>query len=166
MNAAQVHLALTHLPVVLSLTGLVILLVSLFIKNPTVTRVAFYVLLAAGLFTIPVFLSGEGAEEIVENLPGVSEPLIEEHEDFAKLTLYAIIAAAAGSLFGLLRLQPSIQKAVYYFVLVSALATTGMMAQTAHLGGQIRHSEIRQGNIAGQDNGETEPNANEKDDDD
>lgn len=166
MNTSQVHLALTHVPVILSLTGLVVLVVSLFIKNQTVTRVAFYILLVAGLLTIPVFLSGEGAEEIVENLPGVSEPLIEEHEELARLTLYAVMLAAAGSLIGLFRFKPAFRKAIYYFVLGAAIMTSALMAQTAHLGGQIRHSEIRNGAIASNDFQDHDSNENDTDDDD
>jgi uncharacterized membrane protein len=164
MNASQVHLALTHVPVVLSLTGMAVLLVSLFIKNQTVSRVAFYLLLAAGLFTIPVFFTGEGAEEIAENLPGVSEPLIEAHEEIAKYTIYAVLIAAAGALFGLLRLKPALRKAVYYFVLVTAIVTTALMVQTAHLGGQIRHSEIRQGTLAELDPAGNDGEEEEEDD--
>jgi len=73
MNATQIHLALNHIPVLLSITGGLILLFGLIKKNTPVMRTALILLVAAALFTLPVYLTGEGTEEAVEKLPGVSE---------------------------------------------------------------------------------------------
>lgn len=145
MNASQIHLALTHLPVILSLTGLVMLAISFMKTNLSLRRTALYILLVAGLAALPVYFSGEGAEEAVEHLPGVSETLIEEHEDIAKISLFAIIIAALLSVVTLLRFlsTPFAKNMAIVVLLVSAIAG-GLLVQTAHLGGQIRHSEIRQ----------------------
>lgn len=178
MNATQLHLALTHVPVVLSIIGLVILIISFFRKNDVLTKTALWILLAAGLFTLPVYFTGEGTEEAVERLPGVSEAIIEKHEDFAKITLALV------SVSGLLALVGLAAYAVGKFVAVIKLLTlllafvsAGAMAQTAHLGGQIRHSEIRPGataqvqgeagaeNEGGGRKGTTSENAKSDDDD-
>ncbi len=146
MNSAQIHLALTHVPVILSLVGLVILLVALVKKSNSLIKTSYYIFLFAGLAAIPVYLSGEGTEEMVERLPGVSEAVIERHEEVAKLAMISIVIAGLASLSGLLFFQKNtatrIIKAV---VLLLAISSGGMMAQTAHLGGQIRHTEIRSG---------------------
>ena len=172
MNSAQVHLALTHLPVVLTLAGMIILIVSLIIKNTSVTRVGLYILIAAGLAALPVYFSGEGAEEMVENIPGVSEAIIEQHEDVAKLSLIAIIITAVAGLIGLMSfITQRFGKPVYIGVLLLSFIATGLLAQTAHLGGQIRHSEIRPGSAlanADQNGNEAdfgEANNQEEDDD-
>ena len=81
MNSVQIHLALTHVPVILSLTGLVMLLLSLYLKNTILIRVSYIFILVAGLMVLPVYFTGEGAEESVEKLPGVSEAVIEKHEE-------------------------------------------------------------------------------------
>ncbi|HEY0676882.1 MAG TPA: DUF2231 domain-containing protein [Chitinophagaceae bacterium] len=166
MNQSQIHLALTHMPVVLSLTGLVILIISLIRKNQTGMNISFYILLAAGLFTIPVFLSGEGAEEMVERIPGVSEAVIEKHEDVAKISLWIILATALVAIAGLIRKAGKQLQFVRYFVLIFAIASAGLMVFTAHLGGQIRHTEISS-SVAqnSQDGGEGNVN-NEEDEDD
>jgi uncharacterized membrane protein len=144
MNASQIHLALTHVPVILSFIGLVILIVSFFKKNETLTKTAFYIFLAAGLFTIPVYFTGESAEEIVEHLPGVSENIIEEHEEIAGITLVIISISGLVSFAGLVLSRfPGLAKAIKLTALLFALGSAAAMAQTAHLGGQIRHSEIR-----------------------
>ena len=54
MNSTQIHLALTHVPVILSLIGLIILVVGLLKKNSILTKTALYIFLAAGVFVVPV----------------------------------------------------------------------------------------------------------------
>lgn len=145
MNGAQFHLALTHLPVVLSLTGLVMLVVSFFNKKQVLIHASFAVLIAAALATIPVYATGEGAEEMVEEMAGVSESIISQHEDVAQWSLIIILITGGAALIGyFLRKKPSLQRSAQMLVLLLALASGGLMAQTAHL----RHSEIRSGAVA------------------
>ena len=122
------------------------MIVSIFIKNKMATRISLWILLAAGLSAIPVFLSGEGAEEAVEHLPGVLESTIENHEHFAEVSLWIVIGAASLALLILVKMPGrSIARMLLYPTLALGLVYAGTMAYTAHLGGQIRHSEIRQG---------------------
>lgn len=161
MNSAQIHLALTHVPVILSLVGLVLLIIALIKKNNSLVKTSYYIFLFAGLSVIPVYLSGEGSEELVERLPGVSEPIIERHEEVAKLAMISIVLAGLAALSGLflLRRNPA-TKVFKVVVLLLAISSGGLLAQTAHLGGQIRHTEIRSGSIVqgGADNGGSEQN--------
>src|SRR5215831_7258479 len=90
MNATQIHLALNHIPVLLSITGALILLFGIIKKNTPIMRTGLVLLVAAALFTLPVYLTGEGTEEAVEELPGVSENMIGHHEDMAMLSLALI----------------------------------------------------------------------------
>lgn len=166
MNASQVHLALTHMPVVLTLAGIVILLVSLLIKNKTVTRVSYFVLVAAGLFAIPVFLSGEGAEEVVEEITGVTGSMIEEHEEIAKLALWAVLLTGVVAALALFRFSLKIAKPLSLFVAIAAFIATGLMIQTAHLGGQIRHTEIQKGSVVANGYQPAEIRNGDDDDDD
>ena len=144
MNSVQMHLALTHVPVVLSLVGLIMLVVAFFIKNSTITKTSYILIVIAGIAALPVFFTGEGAEEAIENLPGVSEAIIERHEDVAKLTMISIAVAGLAALTALFSFRRQIATRVSkVVVLLLAIASGGLMAQTAHLGGQIRHTEIR-----------------------
>lgn len=167
MNATQIHLALTHVPVILSFTGLAFLLGSFFIKNAMLTKVAFFTLAAAALFAIPVYLTGEGTEHAIENLPGVSEPIIEEHEEIAKIALIVIIITGLAAVAGIFFInREKLAKLLRIGVVILALVSAGLLAQTAHLGGQVRHSEIRPGFVAtaeGQNNdaGGSEKESNE-----
>jgi len=147
MNAAQIHLALNHAPLFLSITGGVILILGMIKKNDSFKNLSLYFLIAAALFTVPVFLTGEGTEELVENLPGVNETAIEEHEDMAKISLIIIIITGAIALLVIfLKKNTGIAKILFTGALLLSLASFGFMAQTAHLGGLIRHSELQNGN--------------------
>ena len=146
MNGSQMHLALTHVPVVLSIVGFVVMIVALLKKNDMLTKTALYFLLFAGVSAVPVFFTGEGAEETIEHLPGVSENVIEKHEALAKVAFGLVVAAAIVSLIGLLFYrQAAIRRAIRPLVLILAFATSVIMVVTAHFGGQVRHTEIRSG---------------------
>ena len=67
MNSVQMHLALTHVPVILSFVGLVMLVAALILKNTTLTKTSYIILIIAGVAALPVFFSGEGTEEAVAN---------------------------------------------------------------------------------------------------
>lgn len=146
MNSSQIHLALTHVPVILSFVGLAVLIVAIIRKNDILTKTAFYLLFFAGITAVPVFFSGEGAEETVEYLPGVSVGVIEKHEEVATVSFVVTSVAALVSLIGLLLYNKvQVRRFARPLVLVLALVTAGLMAVTAHLGGQVRHTEIRSG---------------------
>jgi uncharacterized membrane protein len=150
MNSVQIHLALTHVPVLLSLVGLVIMAVAMIRKNATLTHTAFILL---SLSALPVYFTGEPTEELVEGLPGVSEASIEEHEELAKTSLLVVLVTGAVALAGLIW-KTGLARILRVVVLVLALGSSGLMAVTAHLGGQIRHPELRSGFVAQAQGGE------------
>lgn len=163
MNASQIHLALTHVPVILSIIGLAILLIALIRKNDTLTKTSFYIFLAAGIFALPVYFTGEGAEEIVEELPGVSESVIGKHEQFASISLTIILICAVISLAALF-LYKYFQavRILKYAVLLFSFGSAITLTQTAHLGGQIRHTEIQSAFVSTNDKESGEKAENEK----
>jgi uncharacterized membrane protein len=98
MNAAQLHLALNHAPLFFSLCGGLILIAGMIRNHPFTRQLGLCFLVAAALFTIPVFLTGEGTEELVEKMPGVAENAIGQHEDWAKITLGILAATGPGGI--------------------------------------------------------------------
>lgn len=164
MNASQIHLALTHVPVILSIIGLTILIIALARKNDTLIKTSLWIFSAAGIFTLPVYFTGEGAEEIVEGLPGVSKDVIGKHEEFATVSLTIILICAVISLTALVFYKYSRAiNIMKYAVLLLAFGTAITMVQTAHLGGQIRHTEIQSG-FAFTSNDTQNKNAEKKED--
>lgn len=145
MNPAHLHIILNHIPVIGIPFGLALLIWGFLRKSDEVKRAGLLVFVAIALVTIPTFLSGKAAEDMVEHLPGVSENLIEKHEDAATIALIA--TSVLGGLALLRLLIPARFAAVggpmSILVFVFSLGVAGWLAKTGHLGGQIRHSEIR-----------------------
>ena len=103
----------------------------------------FFIIIA--LLAIPAYLTGEPAEELVENLPGVSKASIEQHEEAAQVAFAGVLIVGAAALGGLIffRRGKWIPNWLSVIVLVLSLIVFVLMARTANLGGLIRHTEIR-----------------------
>jgi hypothetical protein len=148
MNAAHLHLILNHIPVIGILAGFIILTWGVIRRSDEVKTLGLAALVVTALVAIPVYLTGEPAEEIVENLPGVSKNLIELHEDSAKVSLIFAMIAGGLAIVSLIsrRLRSTVvAKVAIVSTLAVSLAASILMARTANLGGQIRHSEIQAG---------------------
>lgn len=144
MNPVQLHLALTHLPVVLSIAGFGMLAFALIRKQPLLVSTAYWILIIAAVAALPVYLTGEGTAETLEKLPGVSENVIESHEEVAESAFIAIELVGVLSILGLIfQKRLKLGKAFRLLTLVFAFVAAAVLAEAAHLGGQIRHSEIR-----------------------
>src|SRR4026208_1330387 len=102
MNAAQIHLALNHAPLFLSILGGGILILGMIKRNDLLKNLSLFFLVAAAIFTAPVFLTGEGTDELVEHFPGVNKTAIERHEEMAKISLVIIIITGAIALLGII----------------------------------------------------------------
>ena len=162
MNSVQMHLAFTHVPVILSLVGLGMLIVSFLTKNSILTKTSYYIIVISGLAALPVFFTGESTEEAVEHLPGVSETIIERHEEVAKMAMVSIVAGGLLALAALISFRWFLAaRLLKVGVLVLTFISGGLMIQTAHLGGQIRHTEIRNGMTAANENERGESQIND-----
>ena len=151
MSWAHIHLALNHVPVIGLLIALLLLAVATLRRSAELTRVSYALLVLLAATTVVVYLTGEPAEELVENLPGFSEALVEEHEEVALIATIGMGVLGLVALVGLIRFRPPWIAPAWYGrgVLLLALLMGGVMVWTANLGGQIRHSEIRSGIGAG-----------------
>ncbi len=145
MNPVHLHLLLNHAPVVgIPIAG-VLLAWGIAQADRRLQRTAFALLVALALLTLPVFLTGEPAEETVEHLPGVAETMIGRHEDLA--TFAAAATAALGLIavaaLALSRKGRAVPRPAALAGLVGVIASAAFLTPTAYLGGQIRHTEIR-----------------------
>ncbi len=154
MNGAQVHLGINHLPVVIPLIATAVLIAGLVLKSASVRSVALWLFVAAALAAIPVYFSGEPAEKVVKNYPGVSRLAIHRHEDAALIALIGSELVGLVSAFLLiLSLRGKGPRRVFYLILLLlSFGSLGLMLNTAHLGGEIRHEEIQSEDILLQPN--------------
>jgi len=145
MNPAHWHLAMNHIPVLGTAFGLGLMAWALIRKSEELKKVSLGVFVIVALLTIPVYLTGEPAEHFIENLPGVSEEAIEEHEDAATFAFAGVLVAGAVSLAGLTLFRRSKPRPAWIAILVLVLSVLvfAMMVRTAYLGGFIRHQELR-----------------------
>lgn len=146
MNAAHIHLMLTHFPIVGTFIGVGILTAGLLMKNESVKKVALGVFILMALVTIPVFSSGEGAEEVLEKLPDFSKHQIHEHEELAEKAILLMFGLGILSVVGLFSIikKISFEKPLIIVILIVSIATFGLFGKVGNLGGQVRHTEIRE----------------------
>ena len=149
MNAAHLHLILNHAPLFGIAFASLGLAWALLRKNEHVGRAALVLLVLAGALVLPVYLSGENAEDLVEDQVGVSEAALEAHEEAA---LGAAIATGVVGVVALLVLlgfrKRELPRSATALVLALALAAGGWIGYVANLGGKINHPEIREGTSA------------------
>lgn len=145
MNLAHLHLILIHFPVAGTVSGIFALGCALASKSDDLVRASLWVFAITALFAIGAFLTGNGAEKIVERLPGAFEAPVERHEAMAAISFAAIEIAGAAALAGLFfsRRCNKINRWYIASFLALAVITAGLVAEAASLGGQIRHTEIR-----------------------
>jgi len=147
MNLAHVHLLLNHFPVIGTLMGLGLFLGSIVGKSEDLKRAGLVVFLGIALLSIPTYLSGNAAEREIQDLPGVSGALIVRHEDAALLAYVFMEITGAFAWFGLwqFRRNSRLGRGTLSAVLLLSVATVGLMANAANIGGAIRHPEILSG---------------------
>ncbi len=144
MNYAELHLLLNHFPIIGTIVGLGLFLVSFVGKNDDLRRGSYIVFVAIALISIPTFLSGFGAQLMIKG-PGVSDALLQRHQGAALLSLWFMEATGALALAGLWQSQRISHPARWNVsaVLLFSLLTAGLMARTGSTGGDIRHPEDR-----------------------
>ena len=147
MNPTHVHLMITHLPAFGSIIGAFVLVYGLSNKSVQAAMASYYVLLVSAIGGVIAYLTGEPAEETIENIQGISDAAIEEHEEFAQVALVSVIILGILALVALIlnKWKPSWRRMISIIVLIVAIASFGLTAWTGLLGGKIRHTEIANG---------------------
>ncbi|HYV97237.1 MAG TPA: hypothetical protein VE967_07300 [Gemmatimonadaceae bacterium] len=144
MNAAHIHLIVNHVPVIGIVVALFPLAAGYVRRSDETIRVSLALLVLLGLSAVVAYLTGDPAEDVVKKLPDFSKELVDAHDDAAGFALGAMIAVGTGALAALIAFRRSV---LPRWVAVAALAGTlfaaSILARTAWLGGQIRHTEIR-----------------------
>jgi uncharacterized membrane protein len=163
MNPTHIHLLISHLPIFGVIIGVFVLGFGMLQGSNPTKKAAYLVFIVSGIGAAIAYFTGEGAEETVENITGISENIIGQHEKAALYTLISLIILGITSIASLFVTQKKVSLAKYtsMITLFIALISTTLVARTGYLGGQIRHTEISTSGV--QQNGGT--TSTETDDD-
>jgi uncharacterized membrane protein len=145
MNDAHLHMVVNHFPIIGTIFGLGILITGIVMKNNVIKNIAYVLFCISAVFGFASMFTGEGAEEIAENLPSVTDQIIHEHEEMAEKLALVLYVLAGISLVGLFLNFKNHAKAnvVSYFAFAIALVAVFLGKQTGTTGGEVRHTEIR-----------------------
>lgn len=145
MNQTHIHLLVTHLPIIGAMLGAFVLIHGIWSKNNFTLITAYNVLILSVIGAGIAYATGEGAEETVEHLQGISKEVIEEHAESALISLIGLIVTGLIAITGLFVTlkSSSLIRPVALLALTASLISFGLIARTGYLGGQIRHTEIR-----------------------
>jgi ABC-type Mn2+/Zn2+ transport system permease subunit len=144
MNGAYIHLLTNHLPIIGSIFAFCLLIAGMFWKSDHLKHAALVTVIISALFSIGSYITGEDAEHVVEDIIGINHEALEEHEEAAEISMWALIITGAislGTLAGFYQQKKYSGPLVWLclaFLFVSVLLTI----HTGKEGGMIRHTEL------------------------
>lgn len=145
MNDAHLHLIVNHFPIIGTIFGFGILFAGIVLKNNSVKNTAYYLFIVAAIFAFASMATGEGAEELVEDMPSIGHEIIHEHEEMAEKLAIVLYLLGLVSIAGLYTNSKRYAQAKLVSFLALTIAAVGIFLgqQTGTTGGEIRHTEIR-----------------------
>jgi len=144
MSLAHVHLLLNHFPIVGTIVGLALYIIALVSKSDHLKQASLLVLLGIAMLAFPTYLSGNAAATEIQRLPGVSQKLINAHQDSALLAFIFMELTGSFAWLGLwqFRRLSHVPRWNLIAVLLLSVVTVLLMSTTGNTGGGIRHPEI------------------------
>lgn len=145
MSAAHLHLLVVHLPVVGCLSALVLLAIGEWRRSELVFQIACGFLLGCTVSAAAAYYSGPEAYEQLETVLAAEKTLIEDHAVLGRAAFVGMVIVGVVALQALLQFLQDEKPARWlrWLLLALTLAMCALFAWTAHLGGLIRHVELR-----------------------
>ncbi|WP_304518238.1 hypothetical protein [Cecembia rubra] len=147
MNSAHLHLVFNHFPIILPIIGFLMMVSGLVFKSEALKKAAYGLFILGAFFTLVAFGTGEDAEDIIENLPGIEEEYLETHEEAAEVFAYLSYGLGIFSIIGLWANWKEKSWAGFLNILVLFFTVFVLFfaKEAGTTGGEIRHPEIRKG---------------------
>ena len=145
LTPTHIHLLLNHVPTIGFGIAMGLFIGALVSRSDDLKKASLTVLVVVALLTLPTYVTGNAAQESIQNLPGVSKTLIETHEGAALVAFIfmGITGAVAWLALWQFHRRSRISPRTLGTVLVLAVVTMGLVARAANVGGEIRHTEIQ-----------------------
>ncbi|MFV5690009.1 hypothetical protein ACM55M_15440 [Flavobacterium sp. ZT3R25] len=149
MNDAHLHMVVNHFPIIGTILGLGVLIAGIILKNNSVINTAYALFIVAALFALASMATGEGAEEMVEDMPNIGKRIIHEHEEIAEKLAIVLYLLGAISILGLILNIKNHSKAIFisFAAVIVAIVSVYLTTLVGTSGGEIRHTEIREESI-------------------
>jgi uncharacterized membrane protein len=144
---SHVHIILNHLPTVGFVFALVFYIAALIMNNVVMKRSSLVLFVICGVLGVPTFVTGNASMWALTDPPvtGISKAVINAHRDFALFSLFGLAFTGVTSWIALWRFRHlgRFSSRSLTVILIFAVITLGVLAETGHRGGQINHPEIR-----------------------
>jgi uncharacterized membrane protein len=144
---SHVHVILNHLPTVGFVFALVFYIAALVMNNVVMKRSSLVLFVICAILGVPTFVTGNASMWALTDPPvaGISKAVINAHRDFALYSLFALAFTGVTSWIALWRFRHlgRFSNRSLTVILIFAIITLGVLAETGHRGGQINHPEIR-----------------------
>ena len=149
MNDAHLHMVVNHFPIIGTILAIGILIAGILIKNISIKNTAYVLFIIGAIFGILSMNTGEGAEEIVKDMPLIGRGIIHEHEELAeKMALLLNVLGVLSIVALYLNFKRNTkEKLVAFFILGIGIASLFVVQKVGKSGGEIRHTEIRETTI-------------------
>ena len=145
---SHIHMVLNHFPTIGFVFALFFYIVGIVLNNDVMKRSGLVAFVACAILGASTYVTGASAMWALtspDKFRDVSQAMINEHRDWALITLFGLAFTGGLAWIELWRYRylGKFSKVTINTVLVFALVTLAVMAETGHRGGQINHPEIR-----------------------
>jgi hypothetical protein len=144
MSSAHLHLILNHFLPGGILFGMLFLGTGLWLRNVPLMLTGLRLFVVLAILSVPVYFSGEGAEEVLDAIGQKSSLFVDKHHALAVKSFGLLLISGVLAAYALVRISKTKQffRAAWILFLLSWL-NIYLLVVTAYSGGQIRHTEIR-----------------------
>jgi uncharacterized membrane protein len=142
----HVHMILNHVPTVGFVFALAFFVIALATNNDVMKQGSLVLFVICSVIGVPTYVTGTATMWALTQpvVPEISKAVINAHREMALWSLFGMAFTGAAAWIELWRYRyfASFSKLSLTLVLVFAVITLGIMAETGHRGGQINHPEI------------------------
>jgi len=132
-SISQLHPAIVHFPIALTLTGFLFLVIG-YLKRPDFKRFSVYILILAFLSSFIAVYTGSRAGEEMKEIPNIEQAL-EKHADMGENIRWALGICAILGIIALSNLSG--RKAVGFLFFLAYLLSAVLVGYTGYLGGEL-----------------------------
>ena len=146
MNPVQIHLMVVHLPIVGLLFTLGLLTVAAILRQELLWKVGLGFLFVCLVTTFAAYYSGPPAYAYLAETHATQEATVEAHAVIGRAAFFAVLVLGAVALQGIIAYVRGQKLSVWLKMVLwsGTLLVCYLLIWTGHLGGAIRHPEIRE----------------------